>query len=133
MTGALVSAIGERRAAALAGVLVCAALIVFALSPTFGAAAAGVMLISVAISFGYAAQSAYYSGRAAARGFGIGRAMGVYAIFDNAGQTLGPMAYAAAMLAGDRAAAGMAGAVLGGAIGAFLLVTAKKKRAFARK
>lgn len=72
----------------------------FGLLPTMVGAIIGVVLVSVAISSGYTAQSSYYSALPAVSEFGEGRAMGIYSLFDNGGQTLGSIIYGSAMLLG---------------------------------
>lgn len=75
----------------------------FGLVPTMAGAIIGVFLLSAAVSVGYTAQSSYYSLLPKTAEFGEGRAMGVYSLFDNGGQTLGPIIYGYAMLMGYQA------------------------------
>jgi predicted MFS family arabinose efflux permease len=127
LTRVLVSRFGGRWTVIIASALTCGALFIFAASPTVRSAVAGVMLLSLAASFGYAAQSDYYSSRRAVKEYGESEAMGVYSIFDNGGQILGPIAYSAAMLAGHRTAAGIVGAAIGGLLAAFAILGGKKR------
>jgi predicted MFS family arabinose efflux permease len=106
----LIAKFGEKRTVVLASVLICFASLAFAAAPNMTAAIAGVALLSIAASFGYSAQAAYYADLPAAAAYGESRAMGVYAVFDHGGQTLGPIIYALALLPGKRAAALVMGA-----------------------
>ena len=85
------------------------------------------LLLSVAISFGYAAQSTYYSELPSVEHYGGGRAMGVYSLFENIGQTIGPMVYGLAMLMGYRSGLSIIGGVMLGLLLLFLRCNSKKK------
>lgn len=74
--------------------------LIFGLLPTMAGAVIGVVLLTVAVSSGYTAQSSYYSTLPIVSEFGEGRAMGIYSLFDNGGQTLGPIIYGSAMMLG---------------------------------
>ncbi|MDR1299176.1 MAG: MFS transporter [Oscillospiraceae bacterium] len=127
MTRVLISRLGGRWTVVFASALACGAILLFAAAPTVRSAVAGIMLLSLAASFGYAAQSDYYSGRKAVKEYGESEAMGVYSIFDNGGQILGPIVYSAAMLAGQRTAAGIVGAAIGGLLAVFAISGVKKR------
>lgn len=90
---------GVRMVLLTSGLLALASLS-FGVLPTIVGAVIGLLLLSVAISVGYTAQSSYYSLLPKVEAFGEGRAMGVYSLFDNGGQTLGPIVYGYAMLMG---------------------------------
>ncbi|MDR1616227.1 MAG: hypothetical protein LBR98_04370 [Syntrophomonadaceae bacterium] len=61
---------------------------------------AAMALLTCATSFGYAAQSTYYSEFPCVTRYGGERAMAVYQVFDNSGQVMGPLIFAAAMTGG---------------------------------
>lgn len=123
LTQKLLSRLGGKWTMALASLFICLAPLLFVLSPTVPAAVAGIALLSVSISFGYAAQSTYYSGLPCVAGYGESRAMGVYSLFDNGGQTIGPLVYGIAMMAGYRTGLMVIGASLITLLGLFLLCT----------
>jgi predicted MFS family arabinose efflux permease len=121
LTNKLLSRLGGKRTMALASLLMSLAPLLFVISPSVPAAAAGIVLLSLSISFGYAAQSTYYSGLPGVAGYGESRAMGVYSLFDNGGQTIGPIVYGIAMTAGYRTGLLIIGSALAALLGLFLL------------
>ena len=100
LTRALIERLGGKWTTVLASGMMIIATLLFAFVPTMGAAVVGLLLLSVSISFGYAAQSTYYASLPSVKAYGESRAMGVYSLFDNGGQTLGPMVYGLALLGG---------------------------------
>lgn len=116
-----------------ASLLICIAPLIFALSPAVPAAIIGIVLLSLAISFGYAAQSTYYSGLPGVAAYGESRAMGVYSLFDNGGQTIGPIVYGIAMTAGFREGLLIIGTALITLLGLFLLLQKKSDRCIGGK
>jgi predicted MFS family arabinose efflux permease len=112
LTEKLISRLGGKWTVALASLFICLAPLLFVLSPTVPAAIAGIVLLSLALSFGYASQSTYYSGLPGVVGYGESRAMGVYSLFDNGGQTIGPVVYGIAMMGGYRLGLLIIGAAL---------------------
>ena len=106
----------------------------FGVLPTMAGAVIGLLLLSVAVSVGYTAQSSYYSVLPKVEAFGEGRAMGVYSLFDNGGQTLGSIVYGYAMLLGYQVGMFSVGSALLLLTGAFGLLKRKelKKEKMAR-
>ena len=100
LTKTLIGLLGGKWTTVLASGLMIVATLLFAFVPTMSAALIGVLLLSVATSFGYAAQSSYYAGIPRIHQYGGSRAMGVYSLFDNSGQTLGPVVYGIALMSG---------------------------------
>lgn len=97
LTKFLIEKLGNKWTVVLASALMCLIMLLFVLCPTLEMSIVGLIILSVAISFGYAAQSTYYSSLKTVGQFGEGRAMGVYSLFENAGQTLGPVIYSVAL------------------------------------
>lgn len=126
LTEKLISRLGGKWTVALAGLFICLAPLLFVFSPTIPAAIGGIVLLSLSLSFGYAAQSTYYSGLPGVAGYGESRAMGVYSLFDNGGQTLGPVVYGFAMLGGYRVGLLVIGAALIILLGLFLFFNRHK-------
>jgi len=100
ITRTLHQGIGALRTVLLTSAVISLATLSFAFLPNMAGALLGVLLVSVAVSCGYAAQSSYYASLPAVSALGEGRAMGIYSLFDNGGQTLGPIVYGGAMLLG---------------------------------
>ena len=126
LTEKLISRLGGKWTVALACLFICLAPLLFVLSPTIPAAIAGIVLLSLSLSFGYAAQSTYYSGLPGVAGYGESRAMGVYSLFDNGGQTIGPVVYGIAMLGGYQVGLLVIGAALIILLGMFLFFNRHK-------
>ena len=127
LTGKLIARLGGKWTVALASGLIIAAPLLYAAIPTLATTIVGVLLLSVAISFGYAAQSTYYSELPSVEHYGGGRAMGIYSLFENIGQTLGPMIYGLAMMLGYRSGLGLIGGAMLPLLLLFLACNGKKK------
>lgn len=127
LTGKLIVRLGGKWTVALASGLIIAAPLLYAAIPTLATTIVGVLLLSVAISFGYAAQSTYYSELPSVEHYGGGRAMGIYSLFENIGQTLGPMIYGLAMMLGYRSGLGLIGGAMLALLLLFLACNGKKK------
>lgn len=93
--------VGNRLMVLFASGLFAAALSLFLISPGMPAAVTGLFLVSLGISFGYTAQSNYYTGLPATAHADDASRMGVYLLFDNIGQTIGPIVFGWALTAGN--------------------------------
>ena len=122
LTKTLIGLLGGKWTTVVASGLMIIATLLFAFVPTMPAALIGVLLLSVAISFGYAAQSSYYAGIPQIQQYGSSRAMGVYSLFDNSGQTLGPVVYGVALMFGYQRGILVIGAALLALLVLFLIV-----------
>ena len=100
VTQVLIDKIGTKWTVISASVIMSGATLLFAFKPSLVTAVIGIAMLSIAVSFGYTAQSTYYAGLPVVKKYGESQAMGVYSLFDNGGQTLGPAIYGVAMLAG---------------------------------
>lgn len=121
LTKVFVEKLGGKWTAVLASALMIVATLLFSFLPTPAAAVAGLLLLSIAISFGYAAQSTYFASLPQVRAYGESRAMGSYSLFDNGGQTLGPVVYGMVMMGGYQRGVGIIGVALLALLGLFLL------------
>ncbi len=63
---------------------------------------AGVVLLSLCVSFAYTCLYTYFEQLPDSLLYGDGKAMGIYSVFENLGQTVGPMVYGALMLLGQK-------------------------------
>lgn len=88
----------------LAAGLFILAIFLFALFPTLGSSVLVVYLLSFAGCFGLVAQGILFSSLRASGQFGIGKSMGVFSLFDNLSQTLGPIVFGGLLIFGSRAA-----------------------------
>lgn len=87
--------------------LTCAyALGLFALDPSFDAAVITLCLLGISASFGYAAQGTYHAALIRESQVAEGQAVGAFSLFDNLGQTGGPLVLGALYSLGAGAAAG---------------------------
>lgn len=127
LTGKLIARLGGKWTVTLASALIIAAPLLYVAIPTLATTIVGVLLLSVAISFGYAAQSTYYSEMPSVEHYGGGRAMGIYSLFENIGQTIGPMIYGLAMMLGYRSGLGLIGGAMLALLLLFLACNGKKK------
>lgn len=118
LTTTFITKIGLKRTLVLSSSLMCSTAIIFAIMPSLITAIIGIISLSIAISFGYATQSTYYTSLSAVSDYGEARAMGVYAVFDSGGQTIGPLVYGSIILLGYRR--GMI--VIGGFLTIFILM-----------
>ena len=129
LTETLINKLGVKWTVVISSALMCSATLLFAVSPTLAAAVTGLVLLSVATSFGYAAQSTYYSTRPSVARYGESRAMGLYSLFDNSGQALGPVVYGLSVFGGYRMGLLIIGVVITLLMVLFVTVNAKDKDA----
>lgn len=87
-------------AARCALVLVGGAFLIFSFVPNTAGAVLAVIVLSLADSFGRSAMNLCFSEQKISRRYGSGRAMGVFSLFENVGETAGPVVFGF-LLAGD--------------------------------
>ncbi len=122
LPGALLDRLGAWNVLRLSNLLCAFALGVFALNPGFETAVLTVCMLGISASFGYAAQGVYYTAMIQRAGIGDGKAMGVFSLFDNLGQTSGPLALSALLFLGAAAECGAIALAATGLLGAVSLV-----------
>lgn len=98
----LMKRLGSKNTVIISSVLACCAIIMPVIDSSLPTAIIGVILLSISTSFGYAAQSTYYSSLPSTELYGEGKAMSIYSVFDNGGQTLGPVVYGFALIFGTQ-------------------------------
>lgn len=98
--GVLIKRLGVWNAVRLASLACMYALLLFALNPRFETAVITICLLGVAASFGYAAQGVHYNDLIREGSIGDGKAIGIYSLFDNLGQTSGPLLLGALLFLG---------------------------------
>ncbi len=84
---------GARRAMPVGALTMTAALLLFAAFRSLGAAYATIILFGLTESLVFNQGMSYYSSLPSVRRFGADKAMGVYNVFESAGEALGPMAF----------------------------------------
>ena len=93
----------------------------FVVMPNLFSVIAGMVILSVVISFAYTCQYTYYERMRECSEVGMGNAMGIYSMFENIGQTMGPLIYGAAIMLGERQGIGL----LAGLMFAMILIFGK--------
>lgn len=98
----LLKHLGALWSTVLASSLMCLNMLLFVLFPSLGSVIAGVVILSIVISFAYTCQYTYFEMTPQCAAFGEGRSMGTYSVFESIGQTIGPVAYGALLAFGYR-------------------------------
>lgn len=102
LSGMLLKKLGALWSIVLASGLMAADMLLFILFPNLVSVIAGVVILSVVISFAYTCQYSYFELTPESAAYGEGRAMGVYSVFESLGQTIGPIAYGVLLTFGYR-------------------------------
>ena len=84
---------GAGRSVVFSSILMAANMAIYVVFPTVYSAIAGVVILSLIISFAYTCQYTYFSELNEVKAYGGGKAMGIYSMMESAGQTLGPIVY----------------------------------------
>lgn len=124
LPGAMIGSIGAWNGVRLANLICVYALALFALKARFETAVIAICLLGVSASFGYAAQGVYYTDLIRSDRIGDGKAMGLFSLFDNLGQTSGPLALGALLFLG---VAAESAAIAVGAVGLLGAATLLRK------
>ena len=82
-------------------------MLLFVFFPSLVTVILGVVLLSLIISFAFTCQYTYYELTPEIMLYGEGRAVGVYSVFESLGQTIGPVAYGAALTFGSQKGIGI--------------------------
>lgn len=98
----LLRTLGAKKSVVLASLCMAFDMALFALFPNPVSVFAGMIILAVVISFAYTCQYTYFEGLDECSEAGMGNAMGIYAMFENTGQTLGPVIYGTALTLGNR-------------------------------
>lgn len=93
---------GARKSVIFANLCVALDMALFVIMPGIVSVIAGMVILAVTISFAYTCQYTYFEGLEECAEAGMGNAMGIYSMFENIGQTLGPILYGAALTLGNR-------------------------------
>ena len=82
-------------------------MLIFVLFPSLITAILGMVILSTITSFAYTCQYTYFEELPDSHQYGSGKSMGVYSLFENLGQTIGPMVYGALLTMGYRRGVGL--------------------------
>ena len=103
LSNVVLKKLGCFRGLLLASLVAGAGMAVFVLLPAIGSVVAGVLLVYASYGFGSVCQYVYFQELPECLGYGSGRSMGVYSVFENLGGTVGPMVFGALLTMGYRA------------------------------
>ena len=98
ITKYMIAKLGGKRSVVAASILYASSILVFAIVPSLFTSVFVVFITAVGASFGYSCQSIYYSDLPIYSKFGEAKASGVYNLFENVGQTIGPIVLGFIML-----------------------------------
>ena len=112
ISSAIIKKFGTFWSVVIASVTMGLNLIVVALRPSMFMVILGVVILSLVISFAYTCQYTYFESLPDSLMYGDGKAMGVYSVFENTGQTIGPVVYGALLLLGERKGIGIFGVLM---------------------
>ena len=96
----------------IAGIAMGLNMFLFVIYPSVITAVAGILILSAITSFAYTCQYTFFEELPDCGLYGDGRSMGVYSIFENFGQTIGPLVYGALLGFGYRVGLAVMGAIL---------------------
>ncbi len=113
-----------------ASILMAGNMLLFVIKPGMLTVLAGVVILSVITSFAYTCQYTYFEQLPDSIMYGDGKSMGVYSVFENAGQTIGPMVYGALIAMGYRNGIGVFCAVLFVFTLLYVLLMGRQKKIF---
>ena len=129
----LLSRLGGLWSAVTASALMAANMLLFVLFPSLGSVIAGVVILSVIISFAYTCQYTYFEMTPETSAYGEGRAMGVYSVFESLGQTIGPIAYGALLSFGYRVGIGDFCAIMFILLAVFVVLMLRHRKIYSIK
>lgn len=92
--------LGAKKSIVLASLCMAFDMGLYVLIPNIYSVLAGMVILSVIISFAYTCQYTYYERLSECSAIGMENAMGIYSMFENLGQTFGPVVYGAALMLG---------------------------------
>lgn len=99
--------LGAKKSIILASLCMAGNMGLFVIYPNLYSVMAGMVILAVVISFAYTCQYTYFEGLEECNEVGMGNAMGIYSLFENLGQTIGPMVYGSALMLGNRLGIGV--------------------------
>lgn len=103
----ILKAFGPGKSIILASLCMAFNMALFFVFPNIYTVTVGMFVLSAVISFAYTCQYTYFEKLDECSEVGMGNAMGIYSMFENFGQTLGPVVYGAALILGQRNGIGL--------------------------
>ncbi len=96
----LIEKLGSKKAMIFSSFIMAINVGIFIVYPHFISAVAGILILSINISFAYTCQYAYFASLPECDKYGEGNAMGIYSMIENIGQTVGPMIFGSVLVLG---------------------------------
>lgn len=93
---------GAQKSILFASLCMIGNMALFVFFPNLYSVMFGMVMFALIISFAYTCQYTYFESMKECAQVGMGNAMGIYSMFENVGQTLGPIVYGAALMLGNR-------------------------------
>ncbi|MDR3156717.1 MAG: MFS transporter [Lactobacillales bacterium] len=81
-------------------ILYAVALAVFGFNPTLSVALIVLIVMGIADSFTFTAQNVYFTGLKEVEQYGVNKSMGIYSLFENLGQAIGPLLFSTVLMIG---------------------------------
>ena len=97
----LINKIKPTHSIILASLLMVIAMLLFAVFPSLPTAMVGLVLFYISNGFAYTCQYYYFGELKATKEYGSSEAMSVYSVFENIGQTVGPLLFSSALFLGN--------------------------------
>ncbi len=125
ISNSLINKFGSKKTVVMSSALACVSIIMPVIKPNLISAVMGVVLLAISTSFGYAAQSTYFSSLSSTESYGESKSMSIYSLFDNGGQTIGPIVFGFALLFGTQMGLMGVGATIAALLLLFVVINMK--------
>ena len=102
ISGYVINRFGTYKSIIIASLAMGLNMMLFVIFPGMITAVTGMVMLALITSFAYTCQYTYFEELPDSSQYGEGRSMGVYSVFENLGQTIGPMVYGALLSLGYR-------------------------------
>ena len=102
ISGYIINRFGTYKGVIIASLAMGANMLMFVLFPGMVTAVSGMVLLSTITSFAYTCQYTFFEELPESQKYGDGKSMGVYSVFENLGQTIGPTVYGIVLTLGYR-------------------------------
>lgn len=124
----ILKTLGARMSIVLASISMAFAMAIFVVVPNLYTVMIGMVVLAITISFAYTCQYTYFEGLKECEQVGMGNAMGIYSMFENIGQTIGPIVYGAALMLGNRMGIGLLFVLMILMVGLFIIFGFRREK-----